>query len=108
MAGFIAEQGPVPAWVTTHTEPIIKALLNIPAKFWWAIVQSNIQLTLANNALTLERAILVTYIAAGYDIDWACLKADQVHDAALKRLTSTPFLRLIYRLCLEFRVEILH
>lgn len=40
--GFIVEQGPKPSWVTTHLEPIIKASLSFPTKFWWLIVRSRI------------------------------------------------------------------
>lgn len=34
VAGYIAKQGSELAWVTTHSEPIVKASLNFLAKVW--------------------------------------------------------------------------
>lgn len=89
-------------------EPIVKASVSFPAKFWWDIVRPRIRPTLVDNTLTLERAILVASILAGYDTDWAHLIIELIHEAVLKRSTSVPFLYLIYKLYLRSRVEILH
>lgn len=74
--GHIVEQDSQPAWVTTHTEPIVKASINFPAKVWWAIVRSHIRLTLVDHILMLESAVLVANVFASYDIDWARLVAE--------------------------------
>lgn len=108
MAGYITERGSKPAWVATHLDPIAKASFSFIAKFWWAIFCSHIQSTLADNTLMLEYAVLVTSILASYDNDWAYLIAKQIHEASRKRSTTIPFDCLIYRFCLELRVESLH
>lgn len=69
MAGYIADQSLEPAWVATHSEPIVKASLSFLAKFWWAVVRSRTRPTLANNTLMLEHAVLVANISASYDVD---------------------------------------
>lgn len=84
------------------------ALLNFPAMLWWTVVRSRIRLTLADNTLMAKCALLVVSILAHYDIDWARLIAEQIHEATLKRSSSVPSLCLIYRLHLEWRVESLH
>lgn len=76
--------------------------------FWWAVVRSRIWLTLANNTLTLKHAVVVTGILASYEIDWASLIVENIHEATLKRSTYIPFPCLIHRLYLESRVKSLH
>lgn len=49
---------------------------------------------------------MVASILAGYDINWPGLIAEQIRELALKRTTCMPFLVLIYRLCMEAKVEV--
>lgn len=83
VAGYIAEEGPKPTWLATHTEPIVKASLSFLAKFWWPIGRSCIRSMLTDNTLTEECAILVASSLARYDIDWVFLIAEKIHKASL-------------------------
>ncbi|WP_432763273.1 hypothetical protein [Candidatus Phytoplasma australasiaticum] len=94
-----------PVCVTIHWKPIVKASLNFLAMFWWAVVQSCIQPTFADNTLMLKRVVLVANIIGSYDIDWPHLIAKQIHEATLKMSNSIPFPCLIYRIHLMSRVE---
>lgn len=73
VAGLIAEQGLEPIWVSPYAEPIVKASLNFCIKFLGSIVLSWIRLTLTNNILTLDHAVLIASILASYEVDWASL-----------------------------------
>lgn len=63
---------------------------------------------LEDNTLTPECAVLVSSIMASYEIDWVSLIIEQINEPVLKRSTSNPFPCLIYRLCIDSRVESLH
>lgn len=80
----------------------------INAKFWWVVVTSWIQPTHVDNTLILDHALLVAIILVGYDIDWACLIAKQIHEVALKRFATILFPFLIYHLNIATGVEIFH
>lgn len=108
VASYIADQGPKLAWVTTHTEAIIKGSLSFPARFWWAVVRFRIWPTLADNTLTPKQTVLVSSILDGYNIEWARLIVEHIHESVLQRATLIPFLVLIYKLCIDSKVEILH
>jgi hypothetical protein len=107
---WIAEQitdiGVEPAWVREHTSSIKKAHLSFRAKFWWLIIRSWIRPTRADNVITLERAVLLASVLAGYDIDWAQVIADHLHEAAFHFSTSLPFPVMIHRLCREAGIEV--
>lgn len=73
VAYHIAEQGLDPKWISMSVEPIVKASLSFAGKFWWVVMRSQIQPTLANNALISICAVLVVSILDGYEIYWAHL-----------------------------------
>lgn len=69
VAELIAEQGPEPAWVATHSEPIVKAYLIFPSNVWWSVIRSHIRATLVDNTLMPNHIVLVANIFAGYEIN---------------------------------------
>lgn len=97
-----------PEWIAILFKPIMKASLSFTGKFWWAVVRSWIWPTLVDNTLTPNHDVLVASILVGYNIDWANLIVEQILEMAMKRSTCIPFPCLIYRLCIESGVEILH
>lgn len=51
---------------------------------------------------------MVASILAGYNINWARLIAEQIHESALRRTTCMSFQILIYKLFLESEMQIYH
>lgn len=72
------------------------------------MVRSRILPTLADNIMMPDRVILVTNILVSYEIYLANLNMEQIHEATIKGSTSILFPCLIYRLCVESKVAILH
>lgn len=64
------EQGVDDEWVS-NTVLINKTLLKFMAKSWWVEVRSRLCPTMADNNLTLDRALMVACIMAGFDIDFS-------------------------------------
>lgn len=66
-----------------------------------------IQLTQADNTLTLNHVVLVTNIIICYDIDFSQCIEKEIHEQEGKRSTSISFPCLIHRLCVNIGSEIL-
>src|ERR1051325_7182049 len=104
IAELVTDGGMAPEWVTDHSKRIKKSQLSFPAKFWWLVIRSWIRPTMADNDVTLERAVLLASVLAGYEIDLARVIADHLHESAFHFSTSLPFPVMIHKLCRESRV----
>lgn len=86
---------------------IKKSTLYFVGKFWLYIVQHRLYPTIADNTLTLDRAILVSRILVGYYINFAQWMQDDIHERDFLKITSILFPCLIQRLCDVARVPVL-
>lgn len=109
IAGQICKAGVAPAWVTNHTNPIMKSHLSFRANFWWSIIYWRIRPIFMDNVVTLERVALLASIMAGYAINWAPIIVKQIHESVFRTQTEIPFPILIHRLCnaVEIHVSLL-
>lgn len=87
--GHIAEQV-VDAAQIFEASPIQKATLTFKVKFWWAIMRSHLYITVADNHLTLDHAIMVAYMMASYQIDFTGLIVE-IHERAFRGITTVLF-----------------
>lgn len=62
---------------------------------------------MADNHLTLERAVMVASIMDEYDINFDRCIIREIHERAFRLTTTIPFLCLIYRLCMDSGVPII-
>lgn len=60
----------------------MKTSLNFTNKFFKDVIESRIRPIHVDNTLTLNLTVLVSSILTSYDINWACLTAYQIHEAA--------------------------
>lgn len=49
--------------------------LQYPIKFWWDVLRSLIGLTVLDNTLMLDCAVLVASMLVDYEIDWVNLNS---------------------------------
>lgn len=93
-------------WVTNHADLIVKAHISLWAKFWWSTIRWCIQTTFTDNVIILKRSILLANILAGYEIDWARIISEQIHESTVQMNTSLLFPVLIHQLCSAAGVSI--
>lgn len=97
LAPIIARSTPV--WLTLTSAPIFKRDLKLQAKFWWSMLICRIWPTKSDNALTIDRAVVLAAIMEKMHIDIGRLLAVDMKDRALQTATSLPFPCLITALC---------
>ena len=98
IAGYIAEEGVEASWVTGKLD-IKKSTLHFAGHFWWSVVHHRLGPTNTDNSLTLDRAVVVANILAGYEIHFARYIVQEIHERAFRDHTSIPFPCLIQGLC---------
>ena len=60
-------------WVTDPKGAIKKANLTFTAKFLWLLVRHCLSPTTADNIVTLDGAVLIAAMIAGFEVDFAWL-----------------------------------
>uniref|UniRef100_M1DKC2 Integrase core domain containing protein n=1 Tax=Solanum tuberosum TaxID=4113 RepID=M1DKC2_SOLTU len=98
LAKYIAADGERVEWVATPRLGIRKATLNFAAKFFWLLVRNRVSPTKADNQLTWDRAVMVTALVAGVEIDFSRMLLAEIHERAFKTSTTYPFPCLIFQL----------
>lgn len=106
LASQICKESVEPTQVTNHANLIMKSNISFAAKIWWSIIRSRISATFTNKVITREKDVLLASILAGYDIVWAHIMAEQIHESTIWTYTLLPFPIFIYRLCNEARVRV--
>ncbi|KAG5572191.1 hypothetical protein H5410_061957 [Solanum commersonii] len=71
LARYIAADGERAEWVAAPRLGIRKATLTFVAKFFWLLVRNKVSPTKADNQVTWDRAVMVTALVAGVEIDFA-------------------------------------
>ena len=93
------------------TEPkkaIKKANLTFTAMFLWLIVCHFLFPTAADNIVTWDRAVLMTAIIVGFEVDFVWLLQAVMHERAFKVTTTYLFPCMIFSLCRSAGVPIWH
>ena len=93
------------------TEPkgaIKKANQTFTVKFLWLIVHHCLPPTTANIIVTRDRAVLMTAIIVGFEVDFVWLLQAVMHERAFKVTTTYPFPCMIFSLCRSAAVPIWH
>ncbi|KAG5595543.1 hypothetical protein H5410_036775 [Solanum commersonii] len=64
--------------------------------------------TMANNHLTLERAVMIARLMARHEINIAQVIIAEIHEREFQKTTTLPFPFLIFRLCTKATVLVDH
>ncbi|KAG5610301.1 hypothetical protein H5410_021582, partial [Solanum commersonii] len=83
LSRYIAVDGERAEWVTALRLGIRKATLNFVAKFFWLLVRNRVSPTKVDNQVTWDRAVMVTALVAGVEIDFAHMLLAEIHERAL-------------------------
>lgn len=87
--------------------PIIKkANLTFVTKFFLLLVPNHLYPTAADNILTWDRAVLITALVAGLEIDVAQFLISIIHEKDFKFCTTYSFPCMIFQLCRDAEVPI--
>jgi len=108
LAQYIASDGDRAEWVTTPGLSIKKASLTLVAKFFQLLVRNRVSPTKADNALTLDRSMMVVAFIARFEINFARMLLDEIHERAFRSTTTLPFPCMIFQLCRDDGVPIWH
>ena len=95
-------------WVTEPKRAIKKANLTFTTMFLWLIVRHCLSPTAADNIVTWVRAVLMVAMIAGFEVDFAWLLQEFMHERAFKVTTTYPFPFMIFSLCRSAGVPIWH
>ena len=82
---------------------IKKANLTFTAKFLWLLVRHCLSPTTADNIVTLDGAVLIAAMIAGFEVDFVWLLQAVMHERAFKVTTTFPFPCMIFSLCRSAR-----
>ena len=77
---------------------IKKANLTFVAKFLWLLVRHCLSPTAADNIVTWDRAVLMTAMITGFEVDFSWLLQAVMHERAFKVTTIYPFPCIIFAL----------
>ncbi|KAH0707695.1 hypothetical protein KY289_012771 [Solanum tuberosum] len=83
IAGYIAIEREVVAWVSNPHVPITKASLTFLAKVWWSIVRAQLRPTTNDNTLSPSLASLVACLMVGYLVNAGRIISTEMRDGAL-------------------------
>ena len=108
MALHLSVDGEGADWVTEPNGAIMKANLTFTAKFLWLIVRHCLSSTAADNIVTWDRALLMVAMVAEFEVDFAWLLQEVMHERAFKVTTTYPFPRMIFSLYRSAGVPIWH
>ena len=108
MAQHLSVDGEGVDWVTEPKVAIKKANLTFVTKFLWLLVHHYLSPTAVDNIVTLDRAVLMAAMIAGFEVDFAWLVQAVMHERAFKVTTTYPFPCMIFALCRTAGVPIWH
>ena len=80
MALHLSDDGEGADWVTEPKWAIKKANLTLTAKFLLLIVRHCLSPTAADNIFTLDRAVLMEAMIDGFEVDFAWLLQEVMHE----------------------------
>ena len=95
-------------WVIKPKGDIKMANLTFTVKFLWLIVRHCLSTTTANNIVTWDRAVLMAVMIARFELDFACLLQEVIHERSFKVTTTYPFQCVIFSLSKSAGVSIWH
>ena len=84
--------------MTVKKGAIKKANLIFTAKFLWLIVLHCLSPTAADNIVTWDRAVLMAVMIAGFEVDFAWLLQEVMHERAFKVTNTYPFPCMMFSL----------
>ena len=82
-------------WVTEPKGAIKKANLTFIAKFLWLIVRHCLSPTAADN-IVRDHVVLMAAMIAGFEVDFAWLLQEVIHERDFNITTSYPFPCMIF------------
>ena len=85
--------------MTERKGAIKMANLTFTAKFLWLILRHCLSPTAVDNIVTWDRAVLMAMMIAGFEVDFAWLLQEIMHERAFKITTTYPFPCMIFSLC---------
>ena len=85
--------------MTESKGAIKKANLTFTVKFLLLIVCHFLSPTTADNIVTWDRAVLMTAMIAGFEVDFAWFLLEVMHERDFKVTTTYPFPCMIFSLC---------
>uniref|UniRef100_M1DV82 Putative plant transposon protein domain-containing protein n=1 Tax=Solanum tuberosum TaxID=4113 RepID=M1DV82_SOLTU len=97
-----------PHYCRTLILVIKKATLSFTAKFFWLLVQNRLSPTQVDNVVTWDRTVMIAVILSHLEVDFACILIAEIHERVFKATTTLPFPYLIFQLCRDASVPILH
>ena len=108
MARHLSVDGEGADWVTDPKGAIKKDNLTFMEKFLWMLVFHCLSPTAADNIVTWERAVLMAAMIAGFEVDFAWLLQEVMHERAFKVTTTYPFSCMTFALYRSAGVPIWH
>ena len=108
MALHLSVDGEGADWVTEPKGAIKKANLTFIEKFLWLLVRHCLSPTTTDNIVTWDRAVLMAAMIAGFEVDFAWLLQEVMHEREFKVTTTYPFPCMIFTLCRSAGVPIWH
>ena len=94
--------------MTEPKEAINKANPTFTTKFLLLIVRHCLSPIAADNIVTWYRAVLMVAMMAGFEVVFAWLLQEVMHERAFKFTTTYPFPCMIFSLCRSAGVPIWH
>ena len=83
-------------WLREPKGDINKVNLTFTAKFLWLIVRHCLSPTAADNIVTLDRAVRIVEMIAGFEVDFSWLLQAVMPDSALRVTTTYPFPCMVF------------
>uniref|UniRef100_M1DYN2 Integrase core domain containing protein n=1 Tax=Solanum tuberosum TaxID=4113 RepID=M1DYN2_SOLTU len=71
--------------------PIRKETLSFAVKFFWLAVRTRLSHTQADNVVTWERAVMISALMAGLELNFSRILIGKIHDRAFQTTTTLPF-----------------
>ena len=105
---YLSFDGEAADWVLETKGAIKKANLTFTTMFLWLIVRHCLSPTTADNIVTWDRAVLMAAMIAGFEVDFAWLLQEVMHERAFKVTTTYPVLCMVFVLCRSSGVPIWH
>ena len=99
MALHLSVDGEGADWVTKPKGASKKANLKFIAKFLWLLIRHCLSPTAVDNIVTSDRVVLMAAMIAGFEVDFAWLLQEVMHEREFKVTTTYPFPCMIFALC---------
>ena len=99
MALHLSVDGEGADWMIEPKGAIKMANLTFTAKFLWLLVCHCLSPTVADNIVTWDRAVSMAAIIAGFEVDFAWLLQEVMHERAFKVTTTYTLSCMIFALC---------